>query len=322
MKILPHGSIVNGSKGSPTAFMGVLEQVKENEFSGYLEIRMRIPGAELWGVIVFDHGKLIESYASKMGNDIFGENAYIYLMELSEDSNTILKLHELEPDNIMDFIMLGRGNVIKIEDGSWRPDAETLGSIDDSTPSSGGTEAPAIHADGDMIKKVVLLGDPSVGKTSVMRRFVENTFDEAYLSTIGSNVNKKTVTIYDGNGGSRSVKMIIWDIAGDKACDSLKRAYFRGAHAGIVVCDITNESTFEAIPGWISSVKEVVGEIPIIIIGNKSDLEEFRTVEKEDLWNMAGKYGYQVIHTSARLGENVEMVFHQIAASFISKDSG
>ena len=283
---------------------------------------MRIPGAELWGVIVFDQGKLIESYASKMGNDIFGENAYTYLMDLSEDPKTILKLHELESDNIMDFIMLGRGNVIKIEDGSWRPDSETLGSIDDTIPSTGGIEDPDLKAGSDMIKKVVLLGDPSVGKTSVMGRFVENTFDEAYLSTIGSNVNKKTVTIYDGNGGSSSVTMMIWDIAGDKACNSLQRAYFRGAHAGIIVCDITNEPTFDSIPGWISAITEVVGEIPIIVIGNKSDLEEFRTVDKEDLSAMAREYGLQVFHTSARTGENVEMVFHQIAASFISKDSG
>ena len=226
--------------------MEILQEVKENDFSGYLEIRMRIPGAELWGVVVFDSGKLIESYASKMGNDIFGENAYIYLMGLSEDPKTILKLHALEPDNIMDFVMLGRGRVIKIEDGSWRPEMEILGTFDETVPSSGGTTDPEGEPHSEMVKKVVLLGEPSVGKTSVMRRFVENTFDEAYLSTIGSNVNKKTVTIYDGNGASRSIKMMIWDIAGDKACDTLKRAYYRGAHAGIIVCTVDADFSRQA----------------------------------------------------------------------------
>lgn len=322
MKILPHGSIVHGSKGSPTAFMEVLEQVNENLFSGYLEIRMKIPGVELWGVVVFNEGKLVESYASKMGVDIFGETAYLYLMDLAGEESTVLKLHALESDNLIDFLMLGRGKVIKIEDGSWRPGAEALGSFDDTVPSRGEAFLPSAVGGNAMIKKVVLLGEPSVGKTSVMRRFVENSFDEAYLSTIGSNVNKKTVTLYDDNGGYKSVRMMIWDIAGDKACDSLKRAYFRGAHAGIIVCDITSERTFHAIPRWIESIIEVVGKVPIIIIGNKCDLEEFRTVEYDDLIEMADRYGFKVFQTSARTGENVEMVFHLIASTFAAQAAG
>ena len=173
--------------------MEILEKVKEQSFSGYLEIRMRIPGVELWGVVIFDNGKLVESYASKMGTDVFGETAYIYLLELSEQDSTKLQLHELDEDNILDFLMLGRGRQIKIEDDSWRPDPSTLGTVDDSAAPAGTAPSPPEIPEGEsVVKKVVLLGDPAVGKTSIMRRFVENTFDEAYLSTIGSNVNKKT----------------------------------------------------------------------------------------------------------------------------------
>ena len=322
MKVLPHGSIVWDSQGSPTAFLSTLEQIDDQNFSGYLELRMRIPGAELWGVIIFDAGKLIESYASKMGVDVFGEAAYLYLLELANDEKTVLYLHELDPDNILDFIMLGRGKVIKIEDGSWRPDSSGFQSYDDTVPPTG----PALEPPGDLdfaqgevwLKKVVLLGDPSVGKTSLMRRFIENSFDEAYLSTIGSNVNTKSVRILNGNGSADVVKMMIWDIAGDRACDSLKRAYYRGAHAGIVVCDITIESSFTSLKTWIETLRDIIDkDIPIAIVGNKADLEEFRCVDQADLIELANEFGSTAIETSALSGANVEMVFYNIAKNLV-----
>jgi small GTP-binding protein len=313
MKVLPHGAIVMGSKGSPEAFTKVLEEVDENKFSGYLEVRMRIPGGELWGVIVFKEGRLIESYASRMGADIFGENAYMYLLDLAGDGKTTLTLHELDSDNILDFLMSGRGDKIKIEDDSLRFEPTKIPGMDggEALPETG---PQAEEPDGmGMIKKLVLLGDPSVGKTSLTRRFVENTFDEAYLSTIGSNVNKKTVTLYDDNGGTREVKLMIWDIAGDRACDSLKRAYYRGAHGAIVVCDITMEETFKSLPNWLESLRNIVGDVPIMILGNKADLEEFRTVDLGELQEVAEEFGTNAFLTSARTGENVEMVFTSLA---------
>ena len=318
MKVLPLGSIVWDSKGSPTAFLSTLEQIKEQSFSGYLELRMRIPGTELWGVVIFDSGKLIESYASKMGVDVFGEAAYFYLMELAQDVETVLYLHELDPDNILDFIMLGRGKVIKIEDESWRPDTSQFQSRDDTVPPVGPEQDLDID-EGDMwVKKVVLLGDPSVGKTSMTRRYIENSFDEAYLSTIGSNVNTKTVTILDDNGGSNVVKMMIWDIAGDKTCDSLKREYYRGANSGIVICDITIKNSFNSLSTWIETLNETIGEeIPIVIVGNKADLEEFRCVEEDELIELANEYNSYAIQTSARSGQNIEMVFHTIAKKLL-----
>jgi len=194
MKVLPHGSIVNGMYGSEDSFQKVLDDIKEHEFTGYLEVRMRIQGSELWGVIVFNEGRLVESYASRQGTDIFGENAYVYLLELSQDAKAELRLHELASDNILDFIMNGHSLPIKIEDGSWRPGMEQIPGFETEVETDD-DENP--EAKGEMIKKVVLLGDPSVGKTSIMRRYVEHVFDEAYLSTIGSNVNKKTISIID-----------------------------------------------------------------------------------------------------------------------------
>ena len=112
------------------------------------------------------------------------------------------------------------------------------------------------------------------------------------------------------------VKLMIWDIAGDRACDSLKRAYYRGAHGAIIVCDITMEDTFKSLPNWIESLRTIVGEIPTMILGNKADLEEFRTVDLGELQEVAEKFGINAFLTSARTGENVEMVFTSLATKF------
>ena len=315
MRVLPHGAIVLGLKGSEDAFNTALNNIKDNLFSGYMEVRTKIRGGELWGVVVFDDGKLVETYANRLGTDLFGDTAYMYIIDLATDATTDIILHELDSKNIMDFIMSGRGRKIKIEDGSWRPGGE------DGEPNAtteGGGPPSEMNAKTRMIKKVVLLGNPSVGKTSTMRRFVEDTFDEAYLSTIGSNVNKKTVTIVDDDFNAINMTLMIWDVAGDKACDTLKRAYYRGAHGAIVVCDITLESSFKELDNWLENVHDIVGEIPVIIVGNKADLADLREVDFSDLQASAERYGTHAYETSARTGENVEMVFQTIARMMAS----
>lgn len=319
MIVLPIGQIVLGKDGSSTAFNEVLQEVQQNGFSGYLEVRMKIRGGELWGVVIFEQGRLVESYANKMGADIFGETAYLHIMEISMEPMTALVLHQLDPYNLIDKILSGRGRKIKVENVSMEIGTKTIpgfGTADEEAAQA--SPATALPDDGK-VKKVVLLGDPAVGKTSTVRRFVENTFNESYLSTIGSNVNKKTLTIRDGNDAPVNLTMIIWDIAGDKACDSLKRAYYRGAEAAIVVCDITIANSFEHIPEWIETLYEITGEVPIVLLGNKSDLDDFRQVDMVELHDLASSYGANAYPTSARTGKNVEMVFDEIAHALVAK---
>ena len=317
LRILPHGAVVLGLKGSDDAFNNALSEVKDNKFTGYLEVRMKIRGGELWGVVVFEAGNLVETYANRLGTDIFGETAFLYLMELAKDPESNIVLHSLDSDNLMDFIMSGRGRKIKIEDDSWRPGQKPIPGLEALIAEGDGQEAEPPMGTG-AIKKVVLLGDPSVGKTSSMRRFVEDTFDEAYLSTIGSNVNKKSIMLMEDDSHPTEVTMMVWDVAGDKASDSLKRAYYRGAHGAIVVCDITLESSFEHIPEWIDNLFEIAGKIPVLIIGNKADLADLRVVSLVDLKDMADRYESLAVETSARTGENVEMVFHTLACQMMS----
>jgi small GTP-binding protein len=168
-----------------------------------------------------------------------------------------------------------------------------------------------------MIKKVVLLGDPAVGKTSLIRRFVEDSYDESYLSTIGSNVYKKRITVPNEGGAPLELTMIIWDIAGQRVCDSLKAAYFRGANAAIVVCDITRHQTLEHMRDWVDSLHEIVERAPVVFVGNKNDLAEFRQVEPDELMQLASSYGASHYHASARTGESVQMIFSLVGQSLM-----
>lgn len=117
--------------------------------------------------------------------------------------------------------------------------------------------------------KVVLIGDGAVGKTSLVRRFVDKRFDDSYITTIGTNVKKKKIEDLD-------VNLLIWDLYGQKLNTDLQKANFKGANGAIVVYDLTRESTFKSVDDWLEELFEVTGEIPFIVLGNKYDLlEEF-----------------------------------------------
>jgi Ras-related protein Rab-6A len=315
MTTLPVGSIVKGTKGSETAFSEMLQQIRTHSFTGYLEVRMKIVGGELWGVVVFDKGRLVESYANKAGTDIFGERAYEYLLDISQEAITNLVLHEIDPSNLIDLIMMGRCAPLEVE-GMEMMRPRPIPGFETPPASADGSKVRPLPSEG-MIKKVVLLGDPAVGKTSLIRRFVEDSYDESYLSTIGSNVYKKRITVPNEGGAPLELTMIIWDIAGQRVCDSLKAAYFRGANAAIVVCDITRHQTLEHMRDWVDSLHEIVERAPVVFVGNKNDLAEFRQVEPDELMQLASSYGASHYHASARTGESVQMIFSLVGQSLM-----
>jgi small GTP-binding protein len=316
MATLPIGSIVKGTKGAEDAFREMLQEIRANSFTGYMDVRMRIVGGELWGVVVFERGRLVESYANKMGTDVFGERAYEYLLDLSEEPVTDLVLHEVDASNLMDLLLNNRGKPIGIEGMDLKRPRAIPGFETKPVVEPGTGELAPLPVEG-VIKKVVLLGDPAVGKTSLVRRFVEDAYDESYLSTIGSNVYKKRVRLTMETGAPIEMTMMIWDIAGQRVCDTLKAAYYRGAHAAIVVCDITRRQTLESLTEWVDNLHEVVEKAPVVILGNKYDLHEFRQVEPDELYDVAASYGAPMYHTSARTGENVEMTFRLIGQTLL-----
>jgi small GTP-binding protein len=175
-------------------------------------------------------------------------------------------------------------------------------------------------ADEDLMKvKVCFIGDAGVGKTSLIKRYVLDVFDDRYIATIGTKVTKKIVDA-DGKGGQTKVMMLIWDIMGQKGFrELLREAYFFGAHGAIAVCDMTNKETLEELRYWIKALTDVAGDVPIVFSGNKVDLENDRVVKEEDLKELASKYKAQAFMTSAKTGQNVEPMFKELALAISEK---
>ncbi|MBI5000857.1 MAG: GTP-binding protein [Euryarchaeota archaeon] len=120
--------------------------------------------------------------------------------------------------------------------------------------------------------KIVLLGEGAVGKTSLVRKFVEGMYSDDYITTIGVNVKKKLLS-------DMSLQLIIWDIYGQKVSAERHAANYHGAKGALMVYDSTRKSTFDNISGWISDLYKVTGEVPVIILGNKFDI--IRDFEEE-----------------------------------------
>lgn len=162
--------------------------------------------------------------------------------------------------------------------------------------------------------KICLVGDRAVGKTSLVRRYVFDEFDDRYLSTLGTKVSRKEVEITLADGGVLRVDMGIWDIMGQEGFrDRLKDAYFAGAHGILAVADITARATLAGIPAWISSVRSVAGEVPLVLVLNKADLAEQAAFGDTDMAFMARNLKCGYLRTSARTGENVEEAFLRLA---------
>jgi small GTP-binding protein len=157
-------------------------------------------------------------------------------------------------------------------------------------------------------KKVVLIGDPGVGKTSLIRRFVENSFADKYIHTIGTKITKRVLDFPDLD--SRAV-LLIWDIVGQKSL-ALLDSYFRGAAGVLAVCDITRDETLQSLDDWISNLHKVAGEVPIVLLGNKSDLKESALVDEQSCSIAARRFKAPFYMTSAKTGANVELAFNAI----------
>ncbi len=164
-----------------------------------------------------------------------------------------------------------------------------------------------------MAKKVVVIGDPAVGKTSLIKRFVQDVFDDRYLNTIGAKVMKKELGVNRPDTGEIvDLKLILWDIAGQETYEIVKKAYYRGASGAIVVCDSTRKETMDDLHRWIENLFDVTDVIPLIIIINKIDLDEETQFTEEQVNEEFAPYGAGVFRTSAKTGENVERIFHEL----------
>jgi len=169
-----------------------------------------------------------------------------------------------------------------------------------------------------IVKKVCMLGDPSVGKTSLVRRFVYDVFDDKYIETIGAKVTKKNIRVlHKASSHEFELRLMIWDIAGHDILKFVKPSYYRDAEGGILVCDVTRRETLENISRWNEALTTITGKIPLILFANKVDLKDSMQVTEEDVKKKAEEIGAYYLFTSAKTGEGVEKGFRGLGLALI-----
>ncbi|XP_055829084.1 ras-related protein Rab11D-like [Solanum dulcamara] len=157
----------------------------------------------------------------------------------------------------------------------------------------------------DYVFKVVLIGDSAVGKSQILARFARNEFSLDSKATIGVEFQTRTLVIQH-----KSVKAQIWDTAGQERYRAVTSAYYRGAVGALLVYDITKRQTFDHIPRWLEELRAHADKnIVIMLIGNKTDLEDQRAVPTEDAKEFSQKEGLFFLETSALEATNVEDAF-------------
>ncbi len=167
--------------------------------------------------------------------------------------------------------------------------------------------------------KFVIVGNHEVGKTSLIRQFVERKFSHDYRATIGLNIFAHN---FDFQGNELNLQL--WDIGAQQYFKRFRRIYYNGAEAAFVVFDLTNRNSFEKVQDWYEEINELIDEknIPIVLVGNKDDLAEQRVIstsEGEALAKSLSENGIEYIETSALTGNNVKDAFELIAYHYIIK---
>ncbi|KAK2719886.1 hypothetical protein QYM36_005382 [Artemia franciscana] len=159
--------------------------------------------------------------------------------------------------------------------------------------------------------KLVFLGEQSVGKTSLITRFMYDSFDNTYQATIGIDFLSKTMYLED-----RTVRLQLWDTAGQERFRSLIPSYIRDSTVAVVVYDITNANSFHQTSRWIDDVRTERGnDVIIMLVGNKTDLSDKRQVSTEEGERRARELNVMFIETSAKAGYNVKQLFRRVAAA-------
>ncbi|XP_068187902.1 ras-related protein Rab-6A isoform X1 [Antennarius striatus] len=165
--------------------------------------------------------------------------------------------------------------------------------------------------------KLVFLGEQSVGKTSLITRFMYDSFDNTYQATIGIDFLSKTMYLED-----RTIRLQLWDTAGQERFRSLIPSYIRDSAAAVVVYDITNVNSFQQTTKWIDDVRTERGsDVIIMLVGNKTDLADKRQITTEEGEQRAKDMNVLFIETSAKTGYNVKQLFRRVAAALPGMDT-
>lgn len=161
--------------------------------------------------------------------------------------------------------------------------------------------------------KIIVVGDPTVGKTSLILRYTNNAFRRAYVSTLGVHVSHKIFKAEDQS----IIQLVLWDIGGQDKFRLMRQQFYQGSDALLLVFDLTNPETFKRLPDWYLDIKQQLkvedDEITGYVLGNKKDLAKDRKIEEERAQKIADKLNLKYIETSALSGENVDDAFTTLA---------
>ena len=164
--------------------------------------------------------------------------------------------------------------------------------------------------------KVLILGDSTVGKTCFLVRYVDDSFDDSTLLSVGMDYRLKNVKTEDGT----KVKLQIWDTCGQERYRSISKNYYKGANAIILVFSLIDKKSFESVENWINQIKEEASEsILIILVGNNSDLIEKRVISYEEAEKLAKEFNINYFECSAKTGENINVAFNDLIEQMVKK---
>lgn len=172
----------------------------------------------------------------------------------------------------------------------------------------------------DYTFKLIVIGPAAVGKTSLIRRYVDNKFSFNYKSTIGVDFLAKTVRLKE----DKIVKLAIWDVGGQEKFRFLRRNFYEGTHGAILVFDLSRANTFPKMKDWLIDMRSIIEyKIPLIILGNKSDLlsEVGEVIDREEPKRFAEKEESFYLETSAKTGNNVEQTFKELTKQMLKSNT-
>jgi Ras-related protein Rab-2A len=185
--------------------------------------------------------------------------------------------------------------------------------------SSATPEENRMSSSYDYLFKVVVLGEGAVGKTAIVTRFSHGFFRTDYKTTIGSQFAVKNIEVLNARAEKMTVKLQIWDVAGQSRFQILRPMYYRGSNGGLLVYDVSRRRTFMLLEEWIDELKKAIGkEIPLVLVANKTDLPD-RVVEPKEGREFADSHGMPYIESSAKTGEGVIDIFEQLGTTLVKR---
>ncbi len=260
-------------------------------------------------------GKIAQSAITFLFREVEDIIFYKYMDYLNSPFNeTARKIIELENRNesktkIFEEIEYLRENIhnllreLRIKDGQ------------SSNSKAFPEKEKTIEKDVDFKAKIVVIGDPGVGKTSTILRFTDNAFRRSYIPTMGTNITEKSFRVKN-----RVIELVLWDLAGQSKFELMRKHFYQGSEAVILIFDLTNPKSFESITDWFGDIKDNLKldhDLIGCIFGNKSDLTNEKKIGNNEAQKLASKLKINYFETSALTGKNVENAFYMIAEKII-----